>query len=193
MIRLLVLFLALAIVTAACGGDDDPDTSPSPTQAPASTVAPASTAIAVAPTPTAAVAPTAPPAPTSPPPTQAPTEAPAPTQAPQPTVAVPAPTNAPAPPAPSVGSPVTLAVAAMNLSFDRRSITVAANSQVTVNFTNNDAGVPHDFGVSLPGVAHTEGCPGPCTRTISFNSGPPGSFTFQCSIHADMVGDFTVS
>jgi plastocyanin len=62
-----------------------------------------------------------------------------------------------------------------------------------VNFTNNDNGVPHDFGVSLPGVAHTESCNGPCTRGISFNSGPPGVYTFQCSIHADMVGPFNVS
>jgi plastocyanin len=82
---------------------------------------------------------------------------------------------------------------ATNLVFDRQSITVAANAPVTVNFTNNDTGVPHDFGVSLPGVAHTEACNGPCTRTLTFNSGAPGSFTFQCSIHSDMVGTFTVN
>jgi plastocyanin len=70
---------------------------------------------------------------------------------------------------------------------------VTANSPVTVNFTNNDAGVPHDFGVSLPGVAHTLACNGPCMASLSFNSGPPGSFTFQCSIHSDMVGIFTVT
>jgi plastocyanin len=63
---------------------------------------------------------------------------------------------------------------------------------VTVNFTNNDNAVPHDFGVSVPGVAHTSTCNGPCTASISFNSGAPGTFSFQCSIHADMVGVFTV-
>jgi plastocyanin len=41
-------------------------------------------------------------------------------------------------------------------------------------------------------VPHTETCSGPCQASITFNSGPPGSYTFQCSIHADMVGMFTV-
>ena len=67
-----------------------------------------------------------------------------------------------------------------------------ANTRVTVNFSNNDTGVDHDFGVSVPFVPHTATCAGPCTASISFESGPPGVYTFQCSIHAEMVGTFTV-
>ena len=88
---------------------------------------------------------------------------------------------------------MTLAVSAVNLAFNRLMISVTANTQVTVNFTNNDASVPHDFGVSIPFVPHTNTCPGPCNGSISFNSGPPGSYTFQCSVHADMVGPFIVN
>ena len=88
---------------------------------------------------------------------------------------------------------MTLAIVATNLVFSRQSISVPANTQVTVNFTNNDTSVPHDFGVSIPFVPHTNTCNGPCTGSITFNSGPAGTYTFQCSVHADMVGPFIVN
>jgi plastocyanin len=95
-------------------------------------------------------------------------------------------------PAGNAGQPVTLSISAQNLAFSRSSISAPANTQVTVNFQNNDTNVPHDFGVSLPGVAHTATCNGPCSGSIAFNSGAPGAYTFQCSVHQEMVGDFTV-
>ena len=104
---------------------------------------------------------------------------------------MPPPTAPPA--APAGGAPIALAITATNLVFSRQSITVTANTQVTVTFTNNDTSVPHDFGVSIPFVPHTETCNGPCTRSITFNSGPAGTYTFQCSVHADMVGPFIVN
>jgi plastocyanin len=61
-----------------------------------------------------------------------------------------------------------------------------------VNFQNNDVSVFHDFGVSLPGVAHTETCSGPCSASTTFNSGLPGTYSFQCSLHPEMVGTFIV-
>jgi plastocyanin len=85
-----------------------------------------------------------------------------------------------------------LAVHAMNIAFDRSEIRVPAGRLVTVVFTNSDTGVPHDFGVSIPFVPHTETCSGPCERSITFESGAPASYTFQCSIHAEMVGAFVV-
>ena len=196
MVKLLVPILAAVLLIAGCGGSDGD--SPSSTAVPEAT--PTTAAAAAAPSATSAPAPSATPVPA---PTEAPTEVPPPTEAPTeapPPPPPPAPTTPPAPPAPqptapppSGGAPVTLAVVATNLVFSRQSITVPANTQVTVNFTNNDTSVPHDFGVSLPGVAHTETCNGPCTRGITFNSGPPGTFTFQCSVHADMVGPFIVN
>lgn len=103
------------------------------------------------------------------------------------------------PPAPTTPAPtlqpqqaVTISVSAMNLAFDRDAISVAANTLVTVIFTNNDAAVPHDFGVSVPFVPHSDTCSGPCSASITFDSGPPGSYSFQCSIHPEMVGTFVV-
>ena len=88
---------------------------------------------------------------------------------------------------------MTISVSAANLAFDRASISVPANTSITVNFTNNDVLVFHDFGVSIPFVPHTETCAGSCHATITFNSGSPGSYTFQCSTHVEMVGSFAVN
>jgi plastocyanin len=87
---------------------------------------------------------------------------------------------------------VTLSISAQNIAFNRDTLTVPANTQVTVNFQNNDVSVPHDFGVSIPGVAHTATCSGPCSGSITFNSGAQGEYSFQCSVHPEMVGDFIV-
>jgi hypothetical protein len=88
--------------------------------------------------------------------------------------------------------PAIITVNARNLMFDRTSITVASNTPVTVNFINNDQSVDHDFGVSIPFVPHTATCAGPCQASITFNSGPPARHTFQCTLHAEMVGAFIV-
>jgi len=132
------------------------------------------------------------PSPTPEPPTPAP-----PTEAPPPPAATTAPPPQPTPTprptqAPAGGGSLTLNVVAQNVAFDRSSITVPANTNITVNFRNNDVSVPHDFGVSIPGVPHSATCNGPCTASITFNSGPPGTYTFQCSVHPSMVGGFIV-
>jgi len=174
---LLLAALAVAALSLACSGDEGSETATPD----AGTVTRAATPPSATPAPaTAAASPTI--APTSPAlPTATPAAASTQPPAPQPT----------AQPAPS--GPVTIAVSALNLAFDRTSISVPRNSNVTVNFTNNDILVTHDFGVSIPFLPHTETCAGPCQASISFNSGPPGSYTFQCSVHADMVGTFNVN
>jgi len=174
--RLVLLFATFttAALTLACSSDSAPDTatvSPTVTQP-----VPAASATASA----TAVLATAAPARTSEPPTQPPAQA---SQPPVP--------QATTPPSPS--GPVTTAVSARNLAFDRTSISVPRNATVTVNFTNNDALVAHDFGVSIPFVPHTATCNGPCQASITFNSGPPGAYTFQCTIHPEMLGTFTVN
>jgi plastocyanin len=174
---LLLTTLLVAALTLACDDQGAQTATVPPGTVPAAATAPATSAAAASQTPPVqpTISPTSPPLPTATPPA-APTQPPA----PQPT----------SPPAAS--GPVTIAVSARNLAFDRASIAVPRNATVTVNFTNNDALVTHDFGVSIPFVPHTETCAGPCQASITFDSGPPGSYTFQCSIHADMVGIFTV-
>jgi plastocyanin len=175
--RRLVLLLSTLLVAALTLACDDQGAQTA--TVPPGTVAPTTPPVTSAAAATAPAQPTV--APTSPPPASAtPPAAPTQPQAPQPT----------SPPA-SAG-PVTIAVSARNLAFDRTSITVPRNTTVTVNFTNNDALVTHDFGVSIPFVPHTETCAGPCQASITFDSGAPATYTFQCSIHADMVGTFTV-
>lgn len=82
-------------------------------------------------------------------------------------------------------SSLTINVSAANIAFDRAAISVPVETQITVVFTNTDTGVLHDFGVSIPAVEHSETCTGPCSDSITFNSGSAGRYSFQCSIHPD--------
>jgi hypothetical protein len=75
--------------------------------------------------------------------------------------------------------------------YDRTLLLVPRESTVTVTFTNSDS-EPHDFGVSIPYVPHTEACRGPCSRSLTFNTGAPGNYSFQCTLHQGMVGVLTV-
>jgi plastocyanin len=176
---LLLAGLTLAVLSLACTEDAGSETATvgAATIPAAATVVPVATSAPVTAAAQTTAAPTssAPPAPTQ--------SAAAPTQPP---VTQPTP-----PPAPS--GPVTIAISAQNLAFDRASISVPRNATVTVNFTNKDVLVAHDFGVSIPFVPHTATCNGPCEASITFSSGPPGAYTFQCSTHQEMVGTFTVN
>ena len=88
----------------------------------------------------------------------------------------------------------TVAVTAVNFAFDKPSISVPRNTQVTVNFTNSDANAPHDFGVSIPGASRVAVCAGPCVGSVTFNSGAAaGSFVFNCNVHPTMTGTFAVT
>lgn len=92
------------------------------------------------------------------------------------------------------GAPTTVAVTALNFAFDKPSISVPRNTQVTVNFTNSDANAPHDFGVSIPGASRVAVCAGPCVGSVTFNSGAAaGSFVFNCNVHPTMTGTFAVT
>jgi hypothetical protein len=97
-----------------------------------------------------------------------------------------APTSAAATP-----GPIVVNLGNMGNVYNRTLLLVPRESTVTVTFTNSDA-EPHDFGVSIPAVPHTEACRGPCTRSLTFNTGAPGNYSFQCTLHQGMVGVLTV-
>ncbi len=83
---------------------------------------------------------------------------------------------------------------AKNIAFDVATLTVRTGAQVTVNFTNNDDQVPHDFGVGVVGVPHTNTCStAGCGGSITFTAPAPANYTFQCTIHPTMVGTLVVT
>ncbi|MCY3576329.1 MAG: 5'/3'-nucleotidase SurE [bacterium] len=151
-IQFLALAVVAALLSAACGNDDDGNGDSSvgqPTQAAESTEAPRETATPEAPAATEAPAPTEAPEPTAEPTA---TEAPAPTEAPEPT-AEPTPTPTPTPPPPPVvqilvtnddgidSDGISLVVQAL-MSFDNVEVTVVApatNQSGTSNTVSDPA------------------------------------------------------
>jgi len=102
--------------------------------------------------------------------------------------------------------PVTTAtVAASGIKFDVSTITVKANSPITITFENKDAGVPHNFTVWPSQAAAQSGdtgkvikagntITGVATTTETFKAGPPGKLFFECTIHpTSMFGTIVVS
>jgi plastocyanin len=94
----------------------------------------------------------------------------------------------------------TIDLVAKNIVFNTSSITVPAGSEVTVHFSNEDAGIPHNFAVYtdaeatdmifsgkiITGVSNiTYQFQAPCT---------PGEYWFRCDVHPTiMYGTFKVT
>jgi plastocyanin len=126
-----------------------------------------------------------------------------PTMAAMPTAAATAaPTSAPALSPTTAAAGETVEISAVpSLKFDKTTITVKAGSQVTLKFTNNDTGVPHNWAAytdssastPIPG-AKTEVCTGTCQQQITFTApSQPGNYFFRCDVHpAVMKGTLVV-
>jgi plastocyanin len=147
--------------------------------------------VTAAPSPSVTVAP-------SPSPTAAPS--PTATAAPSPTsTAAPSASATAAPTASAAGSPVTIDLIAQNIAFDKKTITVSAGAQVTMNFDNRDSGIPHNFALYTDSSASTpifvgQIINGPATTTYTFTSpATPGTYYFRCDPHANIMnGQFIV-
>jgi len=94
-------------------------------------------------------------------------------------------------PTPSGPPPATITLTANGLLFDRTEIRVRAGTRFTANMNNVDTGVEHNLTFGLPGIGHPT-CTGPCTTTQTFTAAPAGRYSFLCTIHASMFGDFIV-
>jgi plastocyanin len=97
------------------------------------------------------------------------------------------------------GQPVTIALTAQNMSFDKSVITVSTGAQITINFNNMDSGIPHNFAVYTNSSASTSifigtTITGPATTTYTFTApNTPGTYFFRCDIHpTTMTGQFIV-
>ncbi|MDI6876320.1 MAG: cupredoxin domain-containing protein [Methanomicrobiales archaeon] len=119
-----------------------------------------------------------------------PTETPnvTPTETPTPT-----PTETPAP------GGVTVDLVAQNIAFNMDTITVPAGSVVTVNFQNQDSGIPHNLAVYETPAATTpifvgQIITGVNSITYTFTAPEePGTYFFRCDVHpVQMTGSFVV-
>jgi plastocyanin len=148
----------------------------------------------------------------TPPATPTPTSTPTPTDSPSATMTMTMtilPTTATAPPTgttdpatttmPPSGGAVTVGLMAKNIAFNTTTITVPACSAVTVNFDNQDSGIPHNFAVFTTSAATTpifqgQIITGPKTTQYRFTAPcTPGDYWFRCDVHPSiMFGTFKV-
>ncbi len=104
------------------------------------------------------------------------------------------------------GPQVKATVTASGIKFDVSTLTLKANSPISITFVNNDAGVPHNFTVwpsqavaqaGDTGKAIKAGntITGTSTTTETFKTGPAGkSLFFECTIHpTSMFGSMVVA
>jgi plastocyanin len=94
-----------------------------------------------------------------------------------------------------------LQITAKNTSFTKQTLEVPAGKPFQLHFTNDDAGIYHNVGIYSPiGPAGaekpvTDGEPikGVSKTTYHFPAiASPGTYTFKCDFHANMVGTLTV-
>ncbi len=99
----------------------------------------------------------------------------------------------------TVGPGVTMSLAAQGFKFDKSTITVTPGASVTLNFTNSDAGTPHNFALYTNSTYSTpifvgQVVTGPKTVTYNFTApATQGTYFFRCDIHTSMTGSFVVT
>jgi len=95
----------------------------------------------------------------------------------------------------------TVKVSAQNTAFDTDCLAAPASQAFTIEFTNNDAGIPHNVdiydkqgGTHLGGAGSTDFFPGPGTTTYDVSPLDAGTYFFQCDVHPTaMFGTFVVA
>ena len=99
-------------------------------------------------------------------------------------------------PAPSEGSgTVTLDLAAQNIAYDQATLTAPAGETFYIQFTNNDAGTPHNVAINdASGQEQFKGeiFNGVATKEYQVPALTAGSYLFVCTVHPNMTGVLTV-
>ena len=94
------------------------------------------------------------------------------------------------------GETVTLKLTAAGIAYDTDTLEVPANTPFKIEFTNNDAGIPHNVAIhegSPTGTAVWTGdiFNGVETRTYDVPALPAGTYGFVCTVHPNMTGTLT--
>ena len=94
----------------------------------------------------------------------------------------------------------TINLVAHNIAFNTSTITVPAGAEVTVNFDNQDANIPHNFAVyetqaAQKAIFQGKIITGPAKTTYTFKApDKPGTYFFRCDVHPTiMKGQFVVT
>jgi plastocyanin len=95
------------------------------------------------------------------------------------------------------GAAVTLQLSASGIAYDKTELAAPANTPFQIDFTNNDAGIPHNVSIHAGSATGTEVFKGEIftgsgARTYDVPALPAGTYTFVCSVHPNMVGTLTV-
>ncbi len=94
------------------------------------------------------------------------------------------------------GESVTIKLSAQGIAFDTDTLEVPANTPFKIEFTNNDAGIPHNVAIhegtpTGPAVWTGEIFSGVETRTYEVPALPAGTYGFVCTVHPNMTGTLT--
>jgi plastocyanin len=96
------------------------------------------------------------------------------------------------------GGGSTVQLVAKDLSFDTDQITLTAGAQTTVQFDNQDQGLPHNLAIYEDESAETaifqgDIVEGPSTTEYSFTAPDVGTYFFRCDVHpTQMTGTVVV-
>ena len=93
--------------------------------------------------------------------------------------------------------PGTYEIKVQGLAFDKKDLTTAADAPFSIHLINADpAGVPHDIDIrDKPGgtiLENQETIEGGTDTTYKYTPLKAGTYTFECSVHSNMVGTLTV-
>jgi plastocyanin len=123
-----------------------------------------------------------------------PTTPPASVAAPPPASSGPVPGGVDPTPVGGVSEAPGVRITARNIDFEPKTVTVPANVPLTLEFDNQDAGIPHGLQVSDANgnaIFKSEIVNGPKQLAISLPALGPATYTFMCPVHPNMTGTIT--